>query len=110
MSAAIDALRRWLEVTREALAAPPELAIAALARAVDLRAQLQAELGREPAARPDFALQAELRAAELAFQARGAELRAEIGAHLEELRRVRSGTRGYRAPRPNHPTFLSRSV
>jgi hypothetical protein len=104
------ALDRWLAVTREALAAPPELALDALLRAVEERARLLGEIARAKVSPPSRSLALELRDSEIAFQGRAEELRGLLAGRLEELRRVRAGTRGYRAPRGDRPTFLSRSV
>jgi hypothetical protein len=103
-------LETWLRVTREALAAPPDGCVEAVAAALTARGELAASLEADPRARCADGLRAELLAAEDALQQRSVELVERLRARLSELRTIQSGVRGYRPCAPQIPKLISRNV
>jgi len=100
----------WLEATRSALEAPAHERIASLQQAHRRRSELMQSLTDSPAQAPDQALREQLEQAEQALQALVKDLPEQIQRDLVELRRVRSGARGYLPSMPNDPTLVSREV
>jgi hypothetical protein len=104
-------LEEWLALSQRILAAEPAERARQLVDAEGRRRELQASLEAEPPAdSPSLELARALRESEDAIQKLGRELSHEIAGQLEELRRVRSATQGYRPTLGSRPAFVSRSV
>lgn len=104
-------LLEWLTATEEALSAPPDRRIEALLKAHDQREALRQSLLAEPArggADPDLVQR--LQSAENALVEAAAAERAQLAQGLEQVRRQKRGTTGYRPARPSTPVFVSRKA
>jgi hypothetical protein len=104
-------LLRWLDVTEQALKAPAEERAGALVVAHQRREELQRSLLEDPpSASPDPDLRRRLEETESALSEIAAAERVRLGEALQQVRRQKTGTAGYRPARPHTPAFVSRKA
>ncbi len=101
----------WLKLTRQALEASKEELAQTLQQVSSGRAELQRSLEESPpSSAPGKELAHELEQAEAELERLVAGVREQLEARLAELRKLQSGTAGYRPARSNTPAFVSKSV
>ncbi len=101
----------WLKLTRQALEASKEELAQTLQQVSSGRAELQRSLEESPpSSAPGEELARELEQAEAELEHLVAGVREQLEARLAELRKLQSGTAGYRPARSNTPAFVSKSV
>ncbi len=104
-------LVEWLDATQSALGAPSDERLQALDQASASRAELQRSLEADPPSQaPPAPPRAEPTRPQEALAGATRQLREDVRAAIEELRRVRVAATGYKPTRPNRPAFVSKSV
>ncbi len=101
----------WLKLTRQALEASKEELAQTLQQLSAGRAELQRSLEESPpSSAPGEQLTRELEQTEAELERLVTGMREQLEARLAELRKLQSGTAGYRPARSNTPAFVSKSV
>jgi hypothetical protein len=104
-------LLEWLQLVLAVLQSPAEELFTRLENAHARRAELARSLEQSPAnPAPSAELASALREHEAALAKLADQVLVEVRARIEELRRVRGGTQGYRPSRVDVPAYLSRKA
>lgn len=104
-------LRRWLDLTDQAIGAPLDQLAAVLGELASERDELIRSLREDPPAEsPDAELTWSLVETERALVTSTETLQTQLRKRVADLRRVRSAASGYRPTDEDIPTFVSKTI